>query len=241
MPQEEAAPRAVSAPDLASPTDHLLLGPAHNDAVRPHRADAVHVPQTAGLRLDDVEHLLPKGAQELLGGLEPHALEPQARLDVEVAAEWFLKLTRLKADDIAAPKRDISGFLQPLVKAGIADAYLILSVPAFQRDGPLFVLPVEKGADGDMILAAVAEVVKQKPQDVGEVIRGAVVVGSPEARQRLKELKPTAHPAVGQAFAALPRLKLSGSKNFERLIVSAGKVEQLAKFHREIIARCHEL
>jgi hypothetical protein len=44
-----------------------LARPANNDAVRPHRADAVHVAQTAGLRLDDVEHLVTEGTQGLLG------------------------------------------------------------------------------------------------------------------------------------------------------------------------------
>ncbi len=50
--------------DLA---DDLLLGPGNSDAARPHRADAVHLPQAVGLGLDDVEHLLPEGAQQLLG------------------------------------------------------------------------------------------------------------------------------------------------------------------------------
>src|SRR5258707_10900980 len=48
-------------------TDDLLLGPGRNNAARPHRANAIHLPQAVGLRLDDVEHLLPEGAQELLG------------------------------------------------------------------------------------------------------------------------------------------------------------------------------
>ncbi len=50
--------------DLA---DDLLLGPGDGDAARPHRTDAVHLPQAVGLRLDDVEHLLPEGAQQFLG------------------------------------------------------------------------------------------------------------------------------------------------------------------------------
>src|SRR5258707_9761186 len=48
-------------------TDDLLLGPGRNNAARPHRANAIHLPQAVGLRLDDVEHLLPEGAQEFLG------------------------------------------------------------------------------------------------------------------------------------------------------------------------------
>jgi hypothetical protein len=47
--------------------DDLLLGPGSSDAARPHRADAVHLPQAVGLGLDDVEHLLPEGAQQFLG------------------------------------------------------------------------------------------------------------------------------------------------------------------------------
>src|SRR6266516_651999 len=50
--------------DLA---DHLLLGPGRRDAAGSHRTDAIHLPQAIRLRLDDIEHLVAKGAQELLG------------------------------------------------------------------------------------------------------------------------------------------------------------------------------
>ena len=50
--------------DLA---DRLLLSPAGNDPTRTHRANAVDFPQASGLRLDDVEHLVAEGAEELLG------------------------------------------------------------------------------------------------------------------------------------------------------------------------------
>src|SRR6266567_1284663 len=49
--------------DLA---DRLLLGPGGRDAAGSYRADAVHLPQAIRLRLDDVEHLVAEGAQELL-------------------------------------------------------------------------------------------------------------------------------------------------------------------------------
>ncbi len=51
---------------MISRTD-LLLGPGGDDPTRTHRADAVDFPQAVGLRLDDVEHLLAEGAQQLLG------------------------------------------------------------------------------------------------------------------------------------------------------------------------------
>jgi hypothetical protein len=35
----------------------LLLSPASDDPARPHRGDAIHLPQAVGLGLDDVEHL----------------------------------------------------------------------------------------------------------------------------------------------------------------------------------------
>src|SRR6266496_5240437 len=50
--------------DLA---DHLLLGPGRRDAAGSHRTDAIHLPQAIRLRLDDIEHLVAEGAQELLG------------------------------------------------------------------------------------------------------------------------------------------------------------------------------
>src|SRR5262249_56208413 len=50
--------------DLA---DGRLLGPGGRDSAGSYRTDAVHLAQAIRLRLDDVEHLLTKGAQELLG------------------------------------------------------------------------------------------------------------------------------------------------------------------------------
>jgi hypothetical protein len=48
-------------------TDDLLLSPGNSDRARPHRTDAVHLPQAVRLGLDDVEHLVPEGAQQFLG------------------------------------------------------------------------------------------------------------------------------------------------------------------------------
>ena len=50
--------------DLA---DDLLLGPGAGNSIRANRADAVHLLQTAGLRLDRVEHLLAERPNELPG------------------------------------------------------------------------------------------------------------------------------------------------------------------------------
>ena len=50
--------------DLA---DDLLLGPGVGDALRPHPADAGHLAQPLGFRLDDIEHLLAE---------RPHQLAP---------------------------------------------------------------------------------------------------------------------------------------------------------------------
>ena len=44
----------------------LLLGPGGGDPLRPHRADAVDLPQAFGARLDDVEHPLAECTDELL-------------------------------------------------------------------------------------------------------------------------------------------------------------------------------
>jgi hypothetical protein len=60
--------------DLA---DHLLLGPGGRDAAGSHLTDAVHLLQAIRLCLDDIEHLVAEGAQELLGsGLLPTPTPP---------------------------------------------------------------------------------------------------------------------------------------------------------------------
>ncbi len=43
-----------------------LLGPGGGDPLLPHRPDAADLPQPFGVRLDDVEHPLAEGADELL-------------------------------------------------------------------------------------------------------------------------------------------------------------------------------
>ncbi len=45
----------------------LLLGPGVGDPLRPHPADAGHLAQPFRLGLDDVEHLLAEGADQLAG------------------------------------------------------------------------------------------------------------------------------------------------------------------------------
>ena len=47
--------------------DRLLLGPGSGDAAGSYPTDAVDLTQSVRRRLDNVEHLLAKGAQELLG------------------------------------------------------------------------------------------------------------------------------------------------------------------------------
>ena len=68
----EDADRACGAHAMAVQEDHdlphdLLLGPGAGDALGAHRADAGHLAQTIGLRLDHVEHLLAERLDHLLG------------------------------------------------------------------------------------------------------------------------------------------------------------------------------
>ena len=68
----EDAHRACRADAVAVQEDHdlphdLLLGPGVGDALGAHRADAGHLAQAIGLRLDDVEHLLAERLDHLLG------------------------------------------------------------------------------------------------------------------------------------------------------------------------------
>jgi hypothetical protein len=102
--------------DLA---DDLLLGPSSNDAARPYRPDGIHFPQVVGFRLDNIEHLLPEGAQELLGVRRADtAIMPDARYfsmpSTDVGAEvlrkralnccpWVRSLTQSPAAVIHSP------------------------------------------------------------------------------------------------------------------------------------------
>jgi hypothetical protein len=48
-------------------SDHLLLGPAGGDALRPLPADPGHLPQAAGLLFDDIENGIAEGTYQLPG------------------------------------------------------------------------------------------------------------------------------------------------------------------------------
>ena len=68
----EDADRACGAHAMAMQEDHdlphdLLLGPGADDALGAHGADAGHLAQAIGLRLDHVEHLLAERLDHLLG------------------------------------------------------------------------------------------------------------------------------------------------------------------------------
>src|SRR6516225_2796833 len=53
----------------------LLLGPAADDALRPLGADPCHLPQTAGLLLDDVKNGIPECTHQLLRAERPDATD----------------------------------------------------------------------------------------------------------------------------------------------------------------------
>ena len=53
--------------------DDLLLGPGVGDSLGPNGADAGHLAKPTGFGLDDVEDLLAKGLDHLLGVDQPDA------------------------------------------------------------------------------------------------------------------------------------------------------------------------
>jgi hypothetical protein len=78
-PREVPTPFAVQ--EHHNLADHLLLGPAANDALRPLRADPSHLPQTARLLLDDVKDGISEGAHQLLCVNRPDAAD-HARAEI---------------------------------------------------------------------------------------------------------------------------------------------------------------
>jgi hypothetical protein len=130
------------------------------------------------------------------------------RLDADAFAEKIVALTKMKADDIADEKKAATGLVQTLTKAGVKDAFLVVSLADLPNEPPFVVLPLEKGAD---VKAIIELVTKAKgdgrsfglpPKYEFEQIGGAVVGGGETTRQRLKEGKPVARPELARAFAA---------------------------------------
>ena len=81
--------------------DDLLLGPGVRDAFGPDRPDARHLPQPIRLGLDDVEHLLPEGLDQLLGIDRPDAAD-------HAGAEIFLDpLDRTRRRRLEKPRLEL--------------------------------------------------------------------------------------------------------------------------------------
>src|SRR3984893_6931193 len=72
---------AVAVQEQHDLTDHFLLGPTANDAVRPLRADPGDFTQPARLLLYDVEHGIAERAHQLLGIDRPNAAD-HARAEI---------------------------------------------------------------------------------------------------------------------------------------------------------------
>jgi hypothetical protein len=129
------------------------------------------------------------------------------RLDVDALADKIAALTKLKPDDLAEPKKVAAEVAQALTKAGVRDAFLVVSLADLPNEPPFVVLPLEKGADVKAILALTPKMGDVKsyslpPKYEFERIGDAAVLGGEATRKRLKDLKPEPRPEVAKAFAA---------------------------------------
>src|SRR5262249_31680791 len=66
-PHRQGGADAMAVQENHDLADCLLLGPGGRDASGSYRTDAVYLLQAIRCRLDDIEYLLTKGAQKLLG------------------------------------------------------------------------------------------------------------------------------------------------------------------------------
>ncbi len=100
--------------------------------------------------------------------------------------------------------------LQTLTKAGVKDAFIVVSLVDLPNEPPFVVLPLEKGSDPKAILDLTPAPEKGGPPANGPFYTGfrceqfgsAIVYGNDTTRKRLKTLKPEPRPEVARAFAA---------------------------------------
>jgi Protein of unknown function (DUF1559) len=107
--------------------------------------------------------------------------------------------------DIAEVVKGVFTWSERLKQAGVREAYGIVSLDDMPGL-PVVVVPLAAGADADQIgriLRGQAGASAPIAFPACATIRDAVVAGTPKALERIRNLKPTRHPDLSAAFAAV--------------------------------------
>lgn len=123
------------------------------------------------------------------------------RVDVNAIAQKLSEYAKLKAEEIAEPKKEVGEWVSAWTKAGIRKLYVVVSLADIPGQPPFVVVPLEEGADakgiGDVLGGA-----KLFREYKFEKMGSALVGGADRTLTRLKDLKPEVRPELVQAFAA---------------------------------------
>src|SRR5262249_15297975 len=87
-----------------------------------------------------------------------------------------------------------------LTKHGAKDVYLLFHI---ERSNPIYVIPLEKGADAKNIGATLKNLDPDNKSIGAEVLHEAVVFGELQTIRQLKTLTPEARPELARAFVAV--------------------------------------
>jgi prepilin-type processing-associated H-X9-DG protein len=129
-------------------------------------------------------------------------------LDVEALAGRLVAVGKLKATDLAEPKKTLSALLKSLTGAGARDAFVVFSLVDLPEDPPFVIVPLGKGADARALTKALDEANLLGGTIRFEKMGAALVGGSASTRKHLRKLTPLARPEVARALAGGGMLRL---------------------------------
>src|SRR5439155_16155168 len=123
------------------------------------------------------------------------------RVDADAIAAKVIEYAKLKEEDIAGPKKEVSDWLAAWRKAGVREIYVVVSLADVPGLPPFVVVPLEGDADAKVIGETLAQA-KPFREYKFDTIGSALVGGAEKTLTRVKTLKPDNRPDLAKAFAA---------------------------------------
>jgi hypothetical protein len=131
------------------------------------------------------------------------AFEP-GKLDVEGMTAGLER--QLGAAQLARLRKQVSAWLTDLSKAGAREVYVVASLA--DLGVPFVVVPLDRDSDVKKLTAALKVLERLELAFGFEKIGAALVAGSADTRERLREMKPAQRPDVVKALAGRPSARL---------------------------------
>jgi hypothetical protein len=142
------------------------------------------------------------------------------KLDIADLLDRLGATAKLDKEALAGTKKEWSAWLKELTAAGGREMYVIGSLAEVPDHPPFVVLPLARDADAKALSAALPRIGLFDRSCTVERMGEALVLGSPDARKRLRTHKPVARPDIQSALvgAGAARLVLVPTLDTARIL-----------------------